>query len=111
MFTADPGGPAVCGRLVAGIACSNPAEGIGVCVSYLYVVLSCVGRGLCDGLITRPEELYRVCVIKKPQYRGGQGSDMGYSAIGNKSYIFCFLGNRITYVNVTIKFATFWFNT
>jgi hypothetical protein len=22
----------------------------------LYVVLSCVGRGLCDGLITRPEE-------------------------------------------------------
>jgi hypothetical protein len=34
----------------------------------LYVVLSCVGRGLCDGLITRPEESYRVsvCVIKKP---------------------------------------------
>jgi hypothetical protein len=26
----------------------------------LYVVLSCVGRGLCDGLITRPEESYRV---------------------------------------------------
>jgi hypothetical protein len=23
-------------------------------------VLSCVGRGLCDGLITRPEESYRV---------------------------------------------------
>jgi hypothetical protein len=22
---------------------------------YEYVVLSCVGRGLCDGLITRPE--------------------------------------------------------
>jgi hypothetical protein len=60
MFTADPGGLAVCGRLVAGIACSNPAEGIGVCVSYLYVVLSCVGRDLCDGLITRPEELYRL---------------------------------------------------
>jgi hypothetical protein len=34
----------------------------------LYVVLSCVGRGLCDGLITGPEESYRVsvCVIKKP---------------------------------------------
>jgi hypothetical protein len=28
--------------------------------SCLYVVLSCVGRGLCDGLITRPEESYRV---------------------------------------------------
>jgi hypothetical protein len=26
----------------------------------LYVVLSCAGRGLCDGLITRPEESYRV---------------------------------------------------
>jgi hypothetical protein len=24
----------------------------------LYVALSCVGRGLCDGLITRPEESY-----------------------------------------------------
>jgi hypothetical protein len=23
-------------------------------------VLSCVGKGLCDGLITRPEESYRV---------------------------------------------------
>jgi hypothetical protein len=35
----------------------------------IYVVLSCVGRGLCDGLITRPEESYRVsvCVIKKPR--------------------------------------------
>jgi hypothetical protein len=26
----------------------------------LYVVLSCVGRGLCDGLITRPKESYQV---------------------------------------------------
>jgi hypothetical protein len=35
----------------------------------LSVVLSSVGRGLCDGLITRPEESYRVsncmCVIKE----------------------------------------------
>jgi hypothetical protein len=28
----------------------------------LHVVLSCVGRGLCDGLTTRPEESYRVSV-------------------------------------------------
>jgi hypothetical protein len=28
--------------------------------SCLYVVLSCVGRGLCDGLIAHPEESYRV---------------------------------------------------
>jgi hypothetical protein len=35
------------------------------------VFMLCVGRGLCDGLITRPEESYRVCVcmrvIKKPR--------------------------------------------
>jgi hypothetical protein len=30
-----------------------------VCLLCLYVVLSCVGRGLCYGLITRPEESYR----------------------------------------------------
>jgi hypothetical protein len=42
-----------------------------VCLLCFYVVLSCVGRGLCDGLITRPEESYRVCqlyVIKKPEW-------------------------------------------
>jgi hypothetical protein len=29
-----------------------------VCLLCLYVVLPYVGRGLCDGLITRPEESY-----------------------------------------------------
>jgi hypothetical protein len=52
----------VCGRLVAGFAGSNPAEGMDVCLLYLYVVLSCVGIGLCDGTPTRPEESYRVSV-------------------------------------------------
>jgi hypothetical protein len=36
-----------------------------------YVVLSCVGRGLCDGLVTRPEESYLISqlyVIKKPEW-------------------------------------------
>jgi hypothetical protein len=33
-----------------------------ICLLCLYVVLSCVGRGLCDRLITRPEESYRVSV-------------------------------------------------
>jgi hypothetical protein len=50
----------VCSRLVAGVMGSNPAKGIDVCALCLYVVLSCVGRGLCDGLITSPEESYRV---------------------------------------------------
>jgi hypothetical protein len=50
----------VCGHLVAGIAGSNPAQGMDVCLLCLYVVLSCVGRGLCDGLINRPGESYCV---------------------------------------------------
>jgi hypothetical protein len=57
---ADPGGRAVCGHLVGGIAGSNPAEGMDVYLLSLYVMLSCVGRGLCDVLITRTEESYHV---------------------------------------------------
>jgi hypothetical protein len=59
----------VCGRLVAGVGGSNSARGMDVCLLCLYDVLSCVGRGLCDGLINRLEESYRVsvCVIKKPR--------------------------------------------
>ena len=43
------------GRSLAGIAGSNPARGMDV------VSVGCY-RGLCDGLITRPEESYRVFV-------------------------------------------------
>jgi hypothetical protein len=46
--------------VVTRIEGSNPARGMDVCLLCLYVVLSCVGRGLCDGLITRSEEFYRV---------------------------------------------------
>ena len=47
------------GRAIARIAGSNP-------------VVFCVGSGLCDGLITRTEESYRVCVcvMYKPQQWG-----------------------------------------
>jgi hypothetical protein len=41
-----------------------------VCLLCLYVVLSCVGRGLCDRLTTRPEESYRVsnvCDHRNPE--------------------------------------------
>jgi hypothetical protein len=41
-------------RFVAGIADSNPARGMDVCVLCLHFVFSCTGRGLCDGLVTRP---------------------------------------------------------
>jgi hypothetical protein len=44
---------------------SNPSWGMDVCLLCLYVVLSCVGKGLCDGLITRPEESYRVSVCEQ----------------------------------------------
>jgi hypothetical protein len=50
----------------------------------LSVVLSCVGRGLCDGLITRPEESYRVsicmCDHRNPE-RGGQRSVLDYKRL------------------------------
>jgi hypothetical protein len=48
----------ICGRLVTGIAGSNPVDGMDVCLLCYYVVLSSVGRVLCDDLITRPEESY-----------------------------------------------------
>jgi hypothetical protein len=53
---ASPGDRAVygvvLGRLVTGIAGSNPARIMDVCLCLcVYVVLSCVGRGLCDELV------------------------------------------------------------
>ena len=49
----------VCGRSLAEIAGSNAAGGMDVCCECC--VLS--GRGLWDGLITRPEEYYRVLCV------------------------------------------------
>jgi hypothetical protein len=50
----------VCGHSLGGIAASNSAGGMDM--HLLYVVLS--SRGLCDGLITSPEESYRMwCVV------------------------------------------------
>ena len=52
----------VCGRLLAGIAGSNPAWGMDVCLSVCseYCLLS--SRGLCVGLITHPESRTECCV-------------------------------------------------
>jgi len=58
---AGPSGRTVCGRSPAEIVGSNPTGGMDVCCE------SCVlsGRGLCDELITRPEEYYRRwCVVE-----------------------------------------------
>ena len=46
----------VCGHSLAGIAGSNPAGGMDVCLLWMLCV---VGRGLCVGLITRPEKSYK----------------------------------------------------
>jgi len=50
----------VFGRLIAGIVSSNTAEGMDV--QPLGFVVCCVGSGFCDGLITRSEESYRMCL-------------------------------------------------
>jgi hypothetical protein len=45
-------------------------------VSCVYVVLSCVGRGVCEGLITRLEESYRVSnsvLLGNKERKGGEG--------------------------------------
>ena len=47
----------VCGRCPAEIVGSNPIGGRDVC---LVNVVCCPGRGLCDQLITRPDESYRL---------------------------------------------------
>ena len=48
----------VCSHLIAGIAVSNPVEGMDVRLLCLFV------SGLCDELITRSEDSYRVaCLI------------------------------------------------
>ena len=57
-------GPA--GRSLAAVGDSNPSGGVDVCLLWVFCVLCFVlsGRGLCDGLITRPEESYRLwCVV------------------------------------------------
>jgi hypothetical protein len=51
----------VCSRSLRGIAGSNPAGGMDVCLSVVSVVC-CTGRGPCDGPFSRLEEVYRICV-------------------------------------------------
>ena len=56
---AGPSGRSVCSHSLAKCVGSNPAGGMDVCVDCR--VLS--GRGLCDELITRAGESYRLCCV------------------------------------------------
>jgi hypothetical protein len=49
----------VCGRSLAGIAGSNPAERKDVCI----VGVLCCEVEVCDGPIPRPEESYRLWCV------------------------------------------------
>ena len=49
----------VCGSSTAGIAGSKPAEGMD---GRPFCMLCCVRNGLCDEILTRSEESYRVSV-------------------------------------------------
>jgi hypothetical protein len=48
------------GRKLAGIVSSNSTGGMNVCLLWVFVLS---GTGLCDGLITRREESYRVWCV------------------------------------------------
>jgi hypothetical protein len=51
----------VCCRSLAGIAGANPAGDMDV---FLFLSVVLWGRGLCDRMITRPEESYRVWCVR-----------------------------------------------
>jgi len=62
--TAGPSGRAVYCRSPAEIVGSNPTGGMDVCLSVCCECCVLSGRGLCDDLITRPDESYRLwCVV------------------------------------------------
>jgi hypothetical protein len=52
----------------------------------LYVVLSYVGRGLCDKLIARPNESYHVSNKLKNPKKGGQGPAWAAEAKDDESF-------------------------
>ena len=84
----------VCGRSLAEIVGSNPTGEAWMFVCCECYVLS--GRVLCDELITRPEESYRlwcvvVCDLGNSRIRRPWPA-LGRSAIGKKKEISCLVG-------------------
>ena len=66
---------------------SNPTGGNG-CLSCECCVLS--GRGLCDGLITRPEESYRLWrVVVCDQETSNEEAKARYGAVENTTTVGC----------------------
>jgi hypothetical protein len=59
--------------------------------AWMFVVFICcvVGRGLCDGLITRPEESYRVsvCVWSRKPEKGGKRSILDHKRLWMNEWI------------------------
>jgi hypothetical protein len=83
IFGADPSGRTVLGVGLRPLGCYDRGfeslSDMDVCLLCLYVVLSCIGRGLCDGLITRPEESYSVsdCMCDHRNPESGPMSQLG----------------------------------
>ena len=97
----------MCGRLLAGIVGLNPTGAwMFVCECF---VLS--GRGLCDGLITRPEESYRLwCVVvceletstmRRPWPTGGCGAKRKNKSLFDVG--FRFVAVKMLKLNVTVN--------
>jgi hypothetical protein len=85
-----------------------------VCLLCLYYVLSCAGRGLCDGLITRPEESYRVsvCVFdQETPKREAKGPSWTISAcewMNITSYLTLRKGHRLKMFDNRVVRRIFW---
>ena len=73
--------PSVCSRRIAVISGSNPAECMDI---HLLCWLCCVGSGMCDGLITRTQESYRLCVYVCDLVTSAVRSELVHTHIRNE---------------------------
>ena len=77
----------VCGRSPAEIVGSNPTGGMDVCCECC--VLS--GRVLCDGLIIRPEESYRLWCVVVCDLETSSRMRRPWPALGRSAYIYMYM--------------------
>jgi hypothetical protein len=80
------------GRALTGIVGSNPIGGMGVCLLRVFVLS---GRGLSDGLITRPAEYYRLWCVSECDLETSKkrrpGPNLGCCATGKETNVFVHL--------------------